>query len=108
MDLLGQGAPGGAAQRLELGPVLGQGQQHRGQKGPSLGGRGQAGRRGSHFSEPPAFLWPFLGDPFIRLAWTHKLFRAVQGWGTWEEGWGFRTGSSGRGNWVSGCERFPS
>lgn len=50
--------------------------------------RGLKPRRlwGSYFSEPPAFFWPFLGDPFIRPAWTHKLFRTVQGWGTWEEG----------------------
>lgn len=89
--------------------LIGQGQQPREWKGPSLGGRGQAGHRGSYFSEPPAFFWPFLGDPFIRLAWPHKLFRAAWGWrGPGRRGEDLEQGALGGEAWVSGCESSPS
>lgn len=101
MGLTGQGGPGGPVLRPEpgLGPGLGQGQQQLEQQDPSLGCQGQAGCGGSYFSEPPARFWPFLGDPLIRPAWTHQLFRDMQGWGPWDEakdlGKGLREGELG-------------
>lgn len=84
MGLIGQGVPGVPVLGLEqcLGPGLVQGQQQQWeQKDPFLGCQDQAGCEGSYFSEP-ATLLAFPGRPFIRPAWTHKLFREVQTWGT--------------------------
>lgn len=90
MGLTSQGVPGEPVLELELhlGPVLGQGQQQQWeQKGPSLGCQDQADCEGFYFSEPAALL-AFPGWPFIRPAWTHKLFREVQRWRTWRgRGW---------------------
>lgn len=87
MGFLGQGVPGGSALGLELGPGsgLGWGRLQPEWQSPSSGCHSQAGCGGSYFSEPPELLWPFLQDPFIRPAWTHKLFRDLQGWNSWDD-----------------------
>lgn len=78
MGLKGQGVAGGPALGLELGPGprLAQGWQQREQQAPSLGYLSKPGSQcWLLFLEPLALFWPFLGDPFIRPAWIHKLFR---------------------------------
>ena len=80
MGFPGRAVPGSPVLGLELRPGPEQGWQQRGQEGPSLGCKGQAGCGGCDSSECPALFWLFLGDKlFIRSAWTHKLFRDMPG-----------------------------